>query len=141
MRQISTPRIVFDTNALVSAAILPKSVSRRALLHAAGNLQLVHSEATWRELSEVIGRKKFDRYLSADARSEFLLLMARISEIVQTSSSITDCPDPKDNKFLELAVDANAAIIVSGDGHLKNMHPFRGIAILAAADFIRSVGQ
>ena len=62
MTQSNLPRIVCDTNALVSAAILPGSVSRQALLYAVENFQLVHSEETWAELDEVIGRKKFDRY-------------------------------------------------------------------------------
>lgn len=47
MSPSNLPRIVFDTNALVSAAILPESVSRWALLHAVEHFQLVHSRATW----------------------------------------------------------------------------------------------
>lgn len=137
MNQNNYQNIVFDTNALVSAAIIPASISRRALLQAAGSFQLIHSAATWDELSEVIARKKFDRYFSGDSRSEFLLLIARISRIMQTSTLITDCPDPKDNKFLELAVDGEAKIIVSGDAHLTNMHPFREIAIVTPAEFMR----
>jgi putative PIN family toxin of toxin-antitoxin system len=136
MNRNSLPNVVFDTNAIISAAIIPASVSRRALLHASESFQLVHSDATWQELSEVITRKKFDRYFNEDGRNEFLLLIARISKITQTATSVTDCPDPKDNKFLELAIDANARIIVSGDGHLKNMHPFRDIAIMTPADFL-----
>lgn len=131
------PRIVFDTNALISAAILPASVSRQALVRVPMHFQLVHSADTWWELSEVIARRKFDSYLSGDDRSEFLLALARISEFLATSVVVTDCPDPKDNKFLELAVAAGAAMIVSGDGHLRDMHPYRGIAILAPAQLLR----
>lgn len=126
-------RVVFDTNALISAAIIPGSVSRRALLHAVQNFQLVHSDATWAELYEVIHRSKFDRYLPGNGRNDFLLGIARVSEFVDVSISITDCPDPKDNKFLELAVEAGAQIIVSGDGHLKNMTPYKGIDIITPA--------
>ena len=131
------PRIVFDTNILISAAILPASISRKSLLHAVENFQLVHSESTWAELDEVVSRKKFNRYFPDTTRSEFLLLMARASEFLSTVISIADCPDPKDNKFLELAVEAGVSIIVSGDNHLLSMHPYRGISIMTPADLLR----
>jgi putative PIN family toxin of toxin-antitoxin system len=136
MRQNNFPRIVVDTNVLVSAAILPGSVSRQALLHAVENFQLVHSENTWAELSDVVFRKKFDRYFQESNRNEFLLVMARVSEFLTTSSTVTDCPDPKDNKFLELAIDAGAATIVSGDKHLLSLHPYRGVSVMTPADFL-----
>jgi predicted nucleic acid-binding protein len=47
-------RIVFDTNVLISAAILRGSVSRKALLHAVECFQLVQSDQTWAEFAEVI---------------------------------------------------------------------------------------
>lgn len=50
--------------------------------------------------------------------------------------SITDCRDPKDNKYLELAISANASCIISADKDLLVLHPFRGIPILNAVDFI-----
>lgn len=137
MSRSNLQRIVFDTNALLSAAILPGSVSGKALLHAVENFKLVQSEATWKEFAEVVTRKKFDRYLPDSGRNEFILVVARASVFVQTSISITDCADPKDNKFLELAVEAEAQIIVTGDNHLLEMHPFRGIAIVSPADFLR----
>ena len=44
--------------------------------------------------------------------------------------------DPEDNKFLELAVNGNANVIVSGDADLLALHPFRGIPIEAPAKFM-----
>jgi uncharacterized protein len=49
---------------------------------------------------------------------------------------INECPDAADNKFLELAVSCGASVIVSGDPHLRNMHPFRGITIATPAEFL-----
>ncbi|WP_373274988.1 putative toxin-antitoxin system toxin component, PIN family [Parapedobacter tibetensis] len=37
--------------------------------------------------------------------------------------TLTDCRDPKDNKFLELAVSAKAHAIVTGDLDLLILHP------------------
>ncbi|MTV39577.1 putative toxin-antitoxin system toxin component, PIN family [Duganella radicis] len=137
MTQSNLPHLVFDTNALISAAIIPDSVSRKALLQAVERYQLVHSEETWAEFAEVIARKKFDRYFPDASRIEFMLMMARSSKFLNVSITISDCADPKDNKFLELAMEAESPIIVSGDNHLLDMHPYRGISVLAPAEFLR----
>ena len=39
----------------------------------------------------------------------------REAETVDVTEVITDCRDPKDNKFLELAVNGKASHIISGD--------------------------
>jgi len=49
---------------------------------------------------------------------------------------VTDCPDPKDNKFLALAETIGAELIISSDPHLTDMHPWRGIPILPPAAFL-----
>ena len=123
--------IVIDSNVLVSAAILPVSTSARALLVAVKKFQMVQSGDTWVEFCEVISRKKFDRYFNGNDRNAFMLSIARASNFVPVTASVTDCSDPKDNKFLELALSASAPapIILSGDAHLLDMHPYRGITI------------
>jgi len=50
---------------------------------------------------------------------------------------IRECRDPKDDKFLEAAVNGRAGIVVSGDGDLLHMHPFRGISILTPSDYLQ----
>ena len=137
MKRDKLRRVVFDTNVLISAAILPNSVSRRALLYAIDHYQLVQSPETFSELSEVINRKKFDRYLPNPMRSEFLLLIGRISEFIKLTQTISDCTDPKDNKFLELAVESTARVIVSGDNDLLILHPYRKIAIESPSSFLQ----
>jgi uncharacterized protein len=53
---------------------------------------------------------------------------------------IAACRDPTDDKFLELAVSGKADLIVSGDGDLLALNPFRGIPILAPAAFVQTRG-
>jgi predicted nucleic acid-binding protein len=50
--------------------------------------------------------------------------------------SIDACRDPKDNKFLELAVEAGAACIITGDKDLLVLNPFRNIPIFTPAEFL-----
>jgi putative PIN family toxin of toxin-antitoxin system len=61
-----------------------------------------------------------------------------IAIFIKITESVTDCRDPKDNKFLELAISANASCIITGDNDLLVLHPFRGIPILNAVDFINN---
>jgi uncharacterized protein len=46
------------------------------------------------------------------------------------------CRDPKDDKFLELAVNGNADLIVTGDQDLLVLRQFRNILISTPADYL-----
>jgi predicted nucleic acid-binding protein len=61
-----TFKFVFDTNALISAALLRNSVNAQALDHALNIGRLVISESALQEFEEVIFRKKFDKYFLND---------------------------------------------------------------------------
>ena len=76
------PRIVVDTNALVSRLLLPSSVSARAVRKAVDSSILLVSEATMNELADVLARPKFDRYISLKDRQQFLRLLGRLAEFV-----------------------------------------------------------
>ncbi len=62
------------------------------------------SAATITELDEVIHLPKFDKYLSEEERIEFLTILVHEAELVNIVETVTECRDPRDNKFLELAV-------------------------------------
>ncbi|HEY3624349.1 MAG TPA: putative toxin-antitoxin system toxin component, PIN family [Roseiarcus sp.] len=49
---------------------------------------------------------------------------------------VTDCRDPKDDKYLELALAAGAETIVSSDDDLLVLHPWCGVRILRPADYV-----
>ena len=49
---------------------------------------------------------------------------------------IRACRNPRDDKFLELAVHGLADAIVTGDRNLLELNPFRGIAILTPAEYL-----
>ena len=69
---------------------------------------------------------------------EWLTTMLAAAERVQIMERITACRDPKDDKFLELAVNGKADMIISGDADLLTLATFRRIAIVDAATFVRS---
>jgi putative PIN family toxin of toxin-antitoxin system len=59
-------------------------------------------------------------------RKTFIVLLGRISERVAIVRRIRACRDPKDDKFLELAVIGDAELIISGDEDLLALHPIYG---------------
>lgn len=129
-------RIVLDTNVLISGALSTTSTPARALERAVTDGQLLASTATLRELIEKLRSKKFDPYISLDRRDALLLGLAPLIEIVEIVQMIDVCRDPTDNKFLEVAVNGRAAVIVTGDGDLRALNPFRRIAILTPAEYL-----
>ena len=95
------------------------------------------SYQTLEELTLVLFRKKFDKYFLNDTeRLEIVDKIGQNSILFEPDARISDCRDPKDNMILELAVSANATCIISGDEDLLVLHPFRGIPILKAPDFL-----
>jgi len=129
-------RFVFDTNAIVSATLLKKSVARQAFDAARAQGHLLVSQETLNELDDVLRRPKFNQYISEYERLQFLAALIREAIFVAVTAVITQCRDPKDNKFLELAVSGKAHYIVSGDKDLLVLHPFENIFIIQPGQLI-----
>jgi len=58
------------------------------------------------------------------------------AEWVSNVQFVRDCRDPKDDRFLELALNCRADVIVSGD--LLAPTPLAGIHIVSAAHFLEN---
>lgn len=134
-------RIVIDTNTLISSILIANSVPDRASQKARDIGILLFSDRTFEELQQVITRQKFDRYVSIAIRVEFLARLWGESEHIETIEAIADCRDPKDNKFLEVAVNGNADYILTGDRDLLVLNPFRDIPIVSPANFLNLTNQ
>ena len=133
---MNNARFVLDTNLVISAALLEKSVAFQAFTKAVLNGSLLISDKLLEELSEVILRPKFDRYVSEAKRIRFLAQFLNLAIPVSIVEEIDVCRDPKDNMILELAVSGRANCIVTGDKDLLVLHPFREIPILSPRLFL-----
>jgi len=129
-------RLVVDTNVVLSALLFPGSVPGRALYLAQGNVVLA-SKLTLQELKEVAGRSRFDRYVASERRIRLVAEYMRATVTVVIPSPVRACRDPRDDKFLEVAVHGRANVILTGDADLLALHPFRGISILTPADYLQ----
>jgi uncharacterized protein len=111
-------RVVADTNILVRALINGVDSSPLLQLWLSKPVQLVVSTETLAELAAVLTRPKFQRYFTADNVTALLTLLREHGEWVVINSHLALCRDPKDDIFLNLAIAAQAAYLVSEDNDL-----------------------
>ena len=128
-------RVVIDTNVLISG-LLSTTSTPAAVERAVTTAQLVATNETLRELIGKLLSPKFDRYVSRDRRDALLLRLAPLVEIVDVLQMIRASRDPNDDKFLEAAVNGRADVLVSGDGDLLELSPFRGIHIVTPSAYL-----
>lgn len=127
--------IVIDTNVLISAGLLPNSKSAQVLAIAVEQFVIAQNDSTWHELETRIARQKFDRYFEKDGRLKHLIQIAQSIKRFESFAKIKLSADDTDNKFIELAIDSQSSIIISGDPDLKNIQVYAEIEILSPSMF------
>jgi putative PIN family toxin of toxin-antitoxin system len=135
MKKSKNAYIVIDTNVLISAAILPKSKIGKLLELIADNFVIAQNESTFAELESRIQREKFDRYFGDNGRIVFLTRLAQTVENFPVETQVQISRDADDDKFIGLAIDSGATILISGDLDLKDVKTYKGIEILSPAQF------
>lgn len=131
-------RVVVDTNVWVSRLLLANSVAARAVDAALASSQVIVSEPLIEELADVLGREKFDRYVSLRDREEFLRRVLQVATTLPVLTEVADCRDPDDNRLLALALDSESDCILTGDQDLLTMNPWRGIEIISPRAFLKT---
>ena len=128
--------VVVDTNVLVSSALLPESTPGKVFDHVQLVDTLLFSEPTFEELREVLNRPKFERYLDGVRRDRFLARIRAAGSFVDIQQTVQVCRDAKDDKFLDVAINGGADLIVTGDADLLALHPFEGVEIVTPAAYL-----
>jgi putative PIN family toxin of toxin-antitoxin system len=133
-------RAVVDTNILVRALIRPQGTVGPVLQRLRqGDYTLLYAPPLLEELVDVLNRPRIRhkyKLTPSDIQTVVSLILLR-GEPVTPTDHITACRDPKDNKFLEVAIAGQADVIVSGDEDLLVLHPFAGIPILSPVAFLQ----
>lgn len=132
-------RAVIDTNILIRALLKPQGTVAPILGRLRnGDYVLLYSTEILEEIADVLGRPRFRiKYGIRDHDIEALLaLLVLRGEKVVPSQRIEACRDPKDDKFLEVAVAGQAEVLVTGDRDLLVLSPFQGIPFITPAEFL-----
>jgi putative PIN family toxin of toxin-antitoxin system len=130
-------RVVVDTNILISFAIRPSKDFEKLFDYLADNGVTLISEDTVAELFTVLSREKFRKYIPQDSALDYIDWYIGISESVTVTKQVFACRDPKDNKFLSLAITGKADCIIAGDKDLLDMIAYEDIPIYRATDFLK----
>lgn len=77
----------------------------------------------------------------AEVAEDYLRVLVEIADasgggVLVPQVSVTDSPDFEDNRILECAAAAGAVLMVSNDGDLLGMSPWRGIPVVTAEEFV-----
>jgi uncharacterized protein len=132
-------RYVFDTNVIISALLFENGKPAQVLRYALANGEVLLSLDLLEELNEVLGRARFNRYLTSEEREEFLEALIERAVLVEITENVQECRDPKDDKVLELALNGEAQFIISGDRDLLVLHPFRDVRVITADEFLKTI--
>lgn len=129
--------MVLDSNLVVSAFLNPEGIASAALQVAVEYFDVAASSATLAELADVLKRDNFDRYCAKTDRITRLEAYAQTVLVFDVQLEVTDCKDPKDNKFLALCTTASAKVLVTGDKKdLLVMHPYQSTDVLGLRAFV-----
>ncbi|MDA4129423.1 MAG: putative toxin-antitoxin system toxin component, PIN family [Thaumarchaeota archaeon] len=132
------PRVVLDTNVLISA-IVGHGTPRRLVLELLKHQVVITSRELLAELLDVVAREKF-RDIEKNQINSFVAIVASKSLIVKLKGQpdiVKD--DPDDNVVLASAKEGKADYIVSGDQHLLDLKQFRGIKILSVKEMLEVI--
>ena len=132
--------VVIDTNVLISATLSPQGVQAKVVKHVLTYNRIVFSDETYEEFYSRLWRPKFDAYISREKRKLILLDFSNIAEWVEISGSLKCCRDLDDDKFLEVALKANANVLISGDRDLTDLKNIKSIPIITPSEYLTKSG-
>lgn len=123
-------RFVFDTNVLLSTIFVSGSVSQKAFYKAYFNGIILFSTEIFDEVKDVFNRPKLQKYINHEAKQEFFDVLLKKVLFIEVEKRVKICRDPKDDKFLDLAIQGQANYIITGDKDLLILNPFDNIPII-----------
>ncbi len=107
-------KLVLDTNVIVSGFLSPHGAPAQILYRVTqGEFQLLYDVRMLQEYRDVLARKEFD--LPADAVQQFLKRVEEEGHLIIPRPLAHRLPDLDDEPFLEVALEAGAKVLVTGN--------------------------
>ena len=134
-------RLVLDTNVVASALLWDGTP--RALLQAARErrIALFTSTALLAELTDILGRRKFERKITASALTIDQLVdrYVALTTLVRPVLVSGVAPDPDDDVVIGTALAAGATLIVTGDRELRSVRTHRSVRLLGVGEALATI--
>lgn len=126
--------LVFDTNILISGYLWDGKPRQAIRLVKSNEFRLLYCKDTITELVRVLSAKF---QLSAPQIHALVLDIKGMGKNIRVFSKERPIKeDLTDNVFINLAIDGNAKIIVSGDSHLLHLKEYKKIKIITVSEFL-----
>lgn len=135
-KKAEKPKVVLDSNVLISAAVFGGKPREILDLAIKGLFEVAISDDI---LEEIKGVLKGEKFQFPEKIVHFLMSeIEELAELVEPKEKIEAVlEDPEDHRVLECAVESRASVIVSGDSHLLALQSFGQIKIMNPDEFLR----
>ncbi|MBF0349778.1 MAG: putative toxin-antitoxin system toxin component, PIN family [SAR324 cluster bacterium] len=128
---------MIDNNILISAFVFGGSIRNNfQKIVAREGIYFLTSIPVKEEIQTVLFREKFLTFRNKADLEVDLSAYLNDAVTIRITQTFTDCRDPKDNKFLDLAVSGQAHFLITGDKDLLVLNPFHGVQIMTMMDFM-----
>jgi putative PIN family toxin of toxin-antitoxin system len=133
---INSPQYICDTNILVSSLISRNSPPAQTIDYIKNTGLFAFSSETFSELEEVLNRPKFDKFMSKEIRIQFFQKIRPFIIFYDIYQKVDFCRDPKDNKFLDVAIASYADYLITGDEDLLVLKNIGNTSIITPRTFM-----
>lgn len=134
-------RLVLDTNVVASAMLW--GGAPRLLLQAGRQkrVQLLTSPALLAELTDILGRRKFERKIAASTLTvdQIVVRYAALAIPVRPAPTPRISPDPDDDVVIGTAPAAKADAVITGDKALLSVGAYQGVRIVSVAETLQMI--
>ena len=134
-------RVAVDTNVFVSLLIRPGETFVALAEILDQKATVLYSTETLTELIDVLRRRKFSRYTTAEEAAAFVEWLAAEGELVSADADVRGSRDPADNKFLALSIAGRAEYLITGDKDLLVLKKIGATSIVSPSEFLARVGR
>ncbi len=127
-------RIIVDTNVLISAVL--KGRKPRAIIQLISDrydMDWIVSQEILAEYREVLNRRKLK--LTNEVRQEWLDKIETIPKLIEVNLIVDFQRDPKDAKFIALAMASEADFLITGDKDFSEMIELEKTVIVSVSLF------
>lgn len=137
--QLSTKsdKIVMDTNIIISTLIAkhgdPAKVFKKMIN---GEIKNYTSKEIIQKIIDVLNREEITKRTQKQDRQHILEQYLIYSVLIKPKKNFDVIEDKKDNKFVDVAKEAKAQYIISGDKLVLKLKEFKGIKIIRAKEYL-----
>jgi putative PIN family toxin of toxin-antitoxin system len=145
MKKGNSPRVVLDTNIIISGIIIPQSIPGKIFeVWQKDDFILLVSQGILQEINQVLLRDHISKnyHLSLEKIEGLIKSLKSAAELlipIKKEELKIHCRDAKDDLILALAIGGNADYLVTGDKDLLVLKKEKGIGklkIVSAKEFL-----